>query len=120
MNFVHLQTILSRRHSGKRKFSQNKGFPTVKGFTGVEYTKEKDASTQTTVKNSWSDAKQNMSKYVPRPRNKASTNGPRSDICNVMSFHIIGGLLQSYVTKPDRDWGSGSKLLSNLYIAFCK
>ena len=33
MNFVHLQTILSRRHSGKRKFSQNKGFPTVKGFT---------------------------------------------------------------------------------------
>ena len=33
MNFVHLQTILSRRHSGKRKFYQNKGFPTVKGFT---------------------------------------------------------------------------------------
>ena len=33
MNFVHLQTILSRRHSGKRKFSQNKRFPTVKGFT---------------------------------------------------------------------------------------
>ena len=33
MKFVHLQTILSRRHSGKRKFSQNKGFPTVKGFT---------------------------------------------------------------------------------------
>ena len=35
MKFVHLQTILSRRHSGKRKFSQNKGFPTVKGFTMV-------------------------------------------------------------------------------------
>ena len=33
MKFVHLQTILSLRHSGKRKFSQNKGFPTVKGFT---------------------------------------------------------------------------------------
>ena len=36
MKFVHLQTILSRRHSGKRKFSQNKGFPTVKGFTYKE------------------------------------------------------------------------------------
>ena len=55
------------------------------------------------AKNSWSDAKQNISKYVPRPHNKASTNGPLSDICNVMSFYIIGGLLQSYVTKPDRD-----------------
>ena len=33
MNFVYVQTILSRRHSGKRKFFQNKGFPTVKGFT---------------------------------------------------------------------------------------
>ena len=29
MNFVHLQTILSQRYSGKRKFSHNKGFPTV-------------------------------------------------------------------------------------------
>ena len=36
MNFIHAQTILSRRHSGKRKFSQNKGFPTVKGFTKKE------------------------------------------------------------------------------------
>ena len=36
MNFVPAQTILSRRHSGKRKFYQNKGFPTVKGFTDVE------------------------------------------------------------------------------------
>ena len=35
MKFVHLQTILSQRHSGKRKFSQNKGFPTVKGFTNL-------------------------------------------------------------------------------------
>ena len=58
---------------------------------------------QTIAKNSWGDAEQNMSKYVPRPRNKASTNGSLSDICNVMNFYIIGGLLQSYVTKPDRD-----------------
>ena len=36
MKFVHLQTILSRRHFGKRKFSHNKGFPTVKGFTNIE------------------------------------------------------------------------------------
>ena len=35
MKSVHPQTILSRRHSGERKFSQNKGFPTVKGFTIV-------------------------------------------------------------------------------------
>ena len=31
-----LQTILSRRYSGERKFSQNKRFPTVKGFTNRE------------------------------------------------------------------------------------
>ena len=49
------------------------------------------------------DPKQNRSKYVQRPRNKASKNGPLSDICNVMSSYIIVGLLQSYVTKPDRD-----------------
>ena len=50
-----------------------------------------------------------------RPHNKASTNGPLSDICNVMSFHIIRGLLQLHVTEPDRDRGSGSKLLWNLH-----
>ena len=37
MNFVHAQTILSRRHSCKRKFSQNKGFPTAKGFTIFQF-----------------------------------------------------------------------------------
>ena len=36
MKFVHAQTILSRRHSGKRKFSQNKGFPAVEWFTMKE------------------------------------------------------------------------------------
>ena len=32
-NEVCSPSILSRRHSGERKFSQNKRFPTVKGFT---------------------------------------------------------------------------------------
>ena len=35
MKSVHAQTILSPRHSGKRKFSKNKGFPAVEWFTTV-------------------------------------------------------------------------------------
>ena len=46
MKFVHLQTILSRRHSGKRKFSQNKGFPTVKGFTKRQSIRQRLATSQ--------------------------------------------------------------------------
>ena len=55
MKSVHAQTILSRRHSAKRKFSQNKGFPTVQGFTLIsakssKFQKSIDAQTKVELK----------------------------------------------------------------------